>query len=300
MNNWPLTGISVRTSRVELRWPTPGDLDALADRATEGVHAPGFMPFFSQWTDGTREVVARRVLQRHWHAMATWAPEDWTLFLVVVADGEVVGSQSLGARDFGVTREVLLTSWLTLGRQGEGLGGHARAAALELAFTGLGADQAFSVVRRGNDASQAVCAKFGFEPDGSQINAVRGEQVVSDRFRLSRQRWSAHRAIEAEVGGTAAALPLFGVAGPVTAPGPVWSSSAGEGATSGAVESKAEEGGVAEPPRLTTTPEAAVPDVATPRGNSRQALNAATVPAAPVASVLSGVRYAEESDQSAA
>ncbi|MEU8620788.1 BadF/BadG/BcrA/BcrD ATPase family protein [Streptomyces sp. NPDC048623] len=52
--------------------------------------------------------------------------------------------------------------------------------------------------------------------------------------------------------------------------GSVWSSSAGEGAASGAVGSKAEEGAMAEPSRLTTTPEAAVPGVATPRGNSRQ------------------------------
>ena len=136
-------------------------------------------------------------------------------------DGEVIGSQSLGARDFGVTREVLLTSWLALGRQGEGLGGHARAAALELAFTGLAAEQALSVVRRGNDASQGVCRKFGFEHDGSQANAVRGERAVSDRFRLSRERWAAHRTVEAEVTGTGCALPLFGV----TAPAPVRSRS---------------------------------------------------------------------------
>ncbi|MGW4684986.1 GNAT family N-acetyltransferase [Streptomyces sp. NPDC004244] len=255
MKHWPLTGISVRTSRIELRWPTPEDLDALADRAVEGVHAPGFMPFFSQWTDGSPEEVARRVLQRHWNAMASWTPEDWTLYLVVVHDGEVIGSQSLGARDFGVTREVLLTSWLSLGRQGEGLGGHARAAALELAFTGLGAEQAFSVVRRGNEASQGVCRKFGFEHDGSQINAVRGEQVVSDRFRLGRERWLAHRTVEAEVTGTPSALPLFGLpatpAAPAAPAGPVG------------------RGGVA-------------------------------VPRTPLASALSGVRYAEESDQPAA
>jgi RimJ/RimL family protein N-acetyltransferase len=211
MNNWPLTGVRARTSRIELRWPSPEDLDALADRAVEGVHAPGFMPFFSHWTDGTPEEVARRVLQRHWKAMASWTPEDWTLYLVVVHDGEVIGSQSLGARDFGVTREVLLTSWLALDRQGEGLGGHARAAALELAFTGLGAQAALSVVRRGNDASRGVCRKFGFEADGSQVNAVRGERAVSDRFRLSRERWAAHRALEAQVTGTGPALPLFGV-----------------------------------------------------------------------------------------
>ncbi|MEV5880278.1 GNAT family N-acetyltransferase [Streptomyces sp. NPDC052101] len=242
MNHWPLTAVRVRTSRIELRWPSPEDLDALAERAVEGVHAPGFMPFFSQWTDGTPEEVARRVLQRHWNAMASWSPEDWTLYLVVVHDGEVIGSQSLGARDFGVTREVLLTSWLSRSRQGEGLGGHARAAALELAFTGLGAEQAFSVVRQGNDASQGVCRKFGFEHDGVQVNAVRGERAVSDRFRLSRDRWSAHRSVGAEVSGTGPALPLFGVPAPPARPG------------------------------------------------------GSAAPHAPLASVLSGVRYAEESD----
>ena len=137
---------------------------------------------------------------------------------------------------------MLLTSWLARSRQGGGLGGHARAAALELAFTGLGAEQAFSVVRRGNDASQGVCRKFGFEHDGVQVNAVRGERAVSDRFRLSRERWSAHRGIEAEVRGIGPALPLFGVPAAPARPG------------------------------------------------------GAAAPHAPLASVLSGVRYAEESD----
>lgn len=213
MQHWPLSGITVRTPLVELRWPTPHDLDALADLGATGVHAPGFMPFFSQWTDGDPATVARRVLQRHWNAMANWSPADWTLYLVVVHDGEVVGSQSLGARDFTATREVLLTSWLGLRHQGLGLGGHARAASLELAFAGLGAQDAFSVVRRGNDGSQAVCRKFGFAKDGVQVNAVRGERVVSDRYRLHRDAWRANRQVQAEIGGLAPALAMFGAAG---------------------------------------------------------------------------------------
>lgn len=213
MRNWPLSGLVARTDRVQLRWPTLEDLDELADRGAEGVHTPGFMPFFSQWTDGDPVTVRRRVLQRHWNSLASWTADDWTLYLVVVHDGRVVGSQSLGARSFAATREVLLTSWLGLGSQGLGIGGHARAAALELAFTGLGAEQAFSVVRQGNDASQAVCRKFGFESDGTQTNAVRGQRVVSDRYRLSRQRWEQHRGIRVELAGVDAALPLFGLGG---------------------------------------------------------------------------------------
>jgi tRNA A-37 threonylcarbamoyl transferase component Bud32 len=60
--------------------------------------------------------------------------------------------------------------------------------------------------------------------------------------------------------------------GPGVRLGPVRSSSAGEGAAPGAVESKAEEGADAERRRLTTTPEAAAPGPATPRGNSGQDL----------------------------
>ncbi|MGW3095080.1 GNAT family N-acetyltransferase [Streptomyces sp. NPDC001102] len=217
MNNWPLSALRVTTPLVELRWPTSEDLDALADRAAEGVHAPGFMPFFSQWTDGDRDTVALRVLQRHWRAAAEWRPDDWTLYLAVVHDGEVVGSQSLGARDFAVTREVLLTSWLGLRHQGRGLGGHARAAVLELAFTGLGALDAFSVVRRGNANSQAVCRKFGFTPDGTQVNAVRGERAVSDRYRLDRAAWEASRSIPVQISGVDQALKMFGLS---SAPAP--------------------------------------------------------------------------------
>lgn len=210
MQNWPLSGITARTPLVELRWPTPQDLDALAALGAEGVHTPGFMPFFSQWTDGEPATVARRVLQRHWNAMANWTPEDWTLYLVVVHDGQVVGSQSLGARDFAVTREVLLTSWLGLRHQGLGLGGHARAAVLELAFAGLGAQEAFSVVRRENTASQAVCRKFGFSHDGTQVNAVRGQRAVSDRYRLHRADWEAARHFPVELAGVEPALAMFG------------------------------------------------------------------------------------------
>lgn len=268
MDNWPLSGITVRTPLVELRWPTPQDLDALAGLGAEGVHAPGFMPFFSQWTDGDAATVARRVLQRHWNAMANWRPEDWTLYLVVVHDGEVVGSQSLGARDFAVTREVLLTSWLGLRHQGLGLGGHARAAVLELAFSGLGAQDAFSVVRRGNAASQAVCRKFGFSHDGTQVNAVRGQRVISDRYRLGRDDWEAARRIPAEISGLEPALAMFGAD---TASG-------------------ADTAGTAPAAAVASTTAPAVPGPAAPAP-------AAPAPAATVlAAVLSGVGHAPDPD----
>ncbi|AEV87085.1 putative N-acetyltransferase [Actinoplanes sp. SE50] len=212
INHWPLSDLRLRTPRLELRWPDNDDLNALADRATEGVHEPGFMPFFSQWTDGEPTVVARRLLQRQWHANASWTADDWTLYLVVVHDGTVVGTQSLGARDFAHGREALVTAWLGRRYQGQGFGTEARAAMLALAFEGLGADYVLSVVRQNNLPSLAVSKKLGFAADGVQTNVVRGEQVHSNRLRLDRDSWRSNHRLPVTIEGLAPALPMFGLA----------------------------------------------------------------------------------------
>jgi RimJ/RimL family protein N-acetyltransferase len=218
LRNWPLSAVSVSTDLVQLRWPTLEQLDDLAARGAEGVHDRGYMPFFSAWTDGDAETVSRRVLQRHWGALAAWRPEDWTLYLVVLHQGVVVGSQSIGARDFATNREVVLTSWLATAVQGRGFGTHARAALLALAFAGLGADEALVVVRQDNVASQRLCEKFGFLRDGTQTNAVRGERVLSDRYRLSRDAWASKRWIDAAVADLTSSRALFGMSDSPNAP----------------------------------------------------------------------------------
>lgn len=191
--HWPVTGLRVHGEDLELRWPTPADLEELAGRAVEGIHPPEVMPFFSQWTDGDAQTVARRVLQRHWAAWSRWSPADWTLYLVVVIDGTVAGSVSAGARDFAVTREVVTTSWLSAAFQGRGVGTRARAALLDLVFAGLHAERALSVVPRFNLPSQVVSRKLGFVDDGYQVNSVRGRAVLSDRLRLDRPDWDTGR-----------------------------------------------------------------------------------------------------------
>lgn len=42
---WPLSGLRLVTGRLELRVPREGDLVALAELATAGVHDPEVMPF---------------------------------------------------------------------------------------------------------------------------------------------------------------------------------------------------------------------------------------------------------------
>jgi hypothetical protein len=48
---WPLSGLRLRTPDLELHWPAPADLDALAGLAAQGVHEPAVQPFAVAWTD---------------------------------------------------------------------------------------------------------------------------------------------------------------------------------------------------------------------------------------------------------
>lgn len=208
--HWPLFGLRLRTPRLELRLPDLTDLAHLADVAAEGVHDPGSQPFLVPWTDGTPEQVARGTLQFHWRMLGQWAPENWSLNLVTVFDGQVVGTQALDARRFGTLREVGTGSWLGRAHHGKGLGTEMRAAVLDLAFAGLGAQWAVSEAFADNAASYGVSRRLGYADDGVARHVVRGEAVVGRRLRLDRAGWAAARTVDVRIEGLAPCLPLFG------------------------------------------------------------------------------------------
>ncbi|MEV0765033.1 GNAT family protein [Nocardia sp. NPDC050435] len=210
MTHWPPAGLRVRTPRLELRLPEPAHLGALAALSASGVHDPAVQPFTAQWTDAEPPERARAVLQWHWRCWAEWQATAWTLNLVALRDGAVVGTQSLSARDFGVCGEVGTGSWLGLAHHGQGLGTEMRAAVLELAFERLGAVAATSGAFEDNAASLAVSRKLGYEPDGLERHAVRAKPVVLHRLRLTRERWAARRSLPVRVSGLTECLPLFG------------------------------------------------------------------------------------------
>ena len=130
------------------------------------------------WTDTSPDERARSTLQYHWSRWGSWQPTDWTLELVVVRDGVVVGSQGVGGRDFAVLREVSTGSWLGRHYQGRGIGTQMRAAALHLAFEGLKARHAVSAAFEDNAASLGVSRKLGYRDDGTEWHVVRGRPAV--------------------------------------------------------------------------------------------------------------------------
>lgn len=209
--HWPLFGLRLLTPRLELRLPGPASLDALADLAAEGVHDPDVQPFSAQWTDVPPLQRAQATVQFHWSQWASWRPSDWSLELVAVQGGAVVGTQGLSARDFAVRREVTTGSWLGLRHQGRGLGTEMRAAALELAFAGLQAEYATSGAYEHNAASLGVSRKLGYYQDGIERHIIRGTPAVLIRLRLDRAAWEAARTVPVRVEGLDPCLPYFGV-----------------------------------------------------------------------------------------
>jgi RimJ/RimL family protein N-acetyltransferase len=209
-DHWPLYGLRLRTPRLELRLPSLDDLSALADQAAAGVHDEAVMPFSFPWTDAEPAVRARSVLQWHWRALGRWSAESWSLPLVTVADGTVLGTQDIGAEQFATVREVHTGSWLGRAHHGRGYGTEMRAAVLHLAFAGLGAQDAVSVAFSDNPASYAVSRKLGYADDGIERLSVGGKPVVGRRLRVDRGGWEAAATVPVKVEGLEPCLAMFG------------------------------------------------------------------------------------------
>ena len=207
MNIEPLWDIRVLTRRLELRLPIEDELVALFRVAEGGIHPPEEMPFFVPWTDDLRLDAFMEFHQGTW---AAWRPEKWSLNLITFLDGKPIGSQGVEAEDFAAKREVVTGSWLGAPYQGRGLGTEQRAAVLELAFAGLGAEVALSGSLVHNVASQRVSEKLGYGMTGTRTVAPRGEPVEHYDYRLERRDWRGRT--DVEITGLEPALPLFGAA----------------------------------------------------------------------------------------
>lgn len=184
MDAWPLRHLVLRTPRLELRPDDDEGLFELVEVAKQGVHDPAEMPFYVPWTDKLPEDGGFSMIQYFWGVRAKLAAADWHIHFLVRHEGRVIGVQELGARDFGVLREVNTGSWLGRKFQGSGLGTEMRIAVLQFAFDHLDARIARSAAWLGNHASNRVSAKLGYVHDGTIGAAPRGERLEHVRLRL--------------------------------------------------------------------------------------------------------------------
>jgi RimJ/RimL family protein N-acetyltransferase len=185
--------------------PSENELVELFRVAEGGIHPPGEMPFYVPWTD---ELDLEAFVAFHRSAWAEWRGDKWALNLIAFLDGKPIGSQGVEARDFAARREVETGSWLGAPYQGRGLGTEQRAAVLQFAFAGLGAEAAVSGSFAHNVKSQRVSEKLGYRVTGTRTMQSRGEPVEHYDYRLERGDW--HSPVPVELTGLDSALPLFG------------------------------------------------------------------------------------------
>jgi RimJ/RimL family protein N-acetyltransferase len=206
----PLYELRLRTSRLELRLGTHEELVELGRLAEQGVHPREEMPFAVAWTDriGEPDFLVGFVEYHEGH-LRDWSPERWELGLLVWERGTLAGTQAIFAKSFAETRHVGTGSWLGREFQGRGVGTEMRAAVLELAFRGLGADETESDWLAGNEASRRVSEKLGYVEVAVGSVSPRGAPVPAHDVRITREAWVSP--VEVEIEGLEPCLPLFGV-----------------------------------------------------------------------------------------
>jgi RimJ/RimL family protein N-acetyltransferase len=207
--HYPLAELTLVTPRLRMRLPDLAELDALGQLAADGVHDPEAMPFLVPWTRQAPAERARAVVVYHFKTLGDWTPTSWALPFTVFLDGEVVGQQTMSAKNFAVTRECATGSWLGQRFHGQGIGTEMRAAVVHLAFAGLGAIDVVSGAFIDNPASLRVSAKLGYQPDGLHRYAVLGRSRVEQRLRLTRADWERRERVPVTIEGLDACLPML-------------------------------------------------------------------------------------------
>lgn len=209
---WPLFDIEVRTPRLTLRYVDDTLGSELATLAVGGIHDSNWTPFATPWTDVPDDELGPNCFRHWWKCRTETTVDDWNIDLAVVADGVVVGATGLGAVKFPVTRWFETGSWLGREHQGRGFGTELRIATLHLGFVGFDAEVAGTAAFPDNAASLGVTAKLGYEPNGVQPQARRGESAETHHYRMSRDHFDAQvRRGDVEIVGDDAAREFLGI-----------------------------------------------------------------------------------------
>ena len=205
----PLDGLRITTPRLELRVGTEAEVAELGRLAMGGIHPAEEMPFGVAWSDRIGAPgFEQEFAEYHEKVRSSWSRESWHLDLLVWEDGILAGTQALGGKHFATQRVIGTGSWLGAAYQRRGIGTEMRAAILEFAFAGLGAEAATSGWLEGNRASARVSEKLGYRKVGISEVSPRDVPVAHHDMRLERSAWRSP--VMVETSGLGPALPLFG------------------------------------------------------------------------------------------
>lgn len=190
---WPLFDLSVRTPRVELRYPDDELISALVGVSLKGIHDPATMPFGVPWTDTPSPRLERESMQHHWRNRVEHTPESWRIPFAVLVDGQPVGIQAAHADKFAQLRIGETGSWLGMEFQGQGIGKEMRSAVLHFLFAGLDAIECRSGAWHDNPSSLGVSRAMGYAENGYEILMRRDVPDRQIRLVLTRETWEPSR-----------------------------------------------------------------------------------------------------------
>ena len=214
--HFPAFALEVRTPRLRLRFPDDDDVVELAELAAHGVHDDDAMPFTVPWTRVEPPFQQRNTLEFFWTQRTKMQADAWSIPLVAVVDGAIIGSQGIFTKEWAVTRSVETGSWLGRDHQGKGFGKEMRTAVLHLAFDGFGAAEATTAAFADNPASIGVTRACGYRPNGEERVARNGSVITLSRFVMDADDFATIRRDDIEVVGAAPVAAMFGTARPPT------------------------------------------------------------------------------------
>jgi RimJ/RimL family protein N-acetyltransferase len=209
---YPPLNLSITTPRLRLLGASDELLYRLLPTVTAGVVADDESPFddpMSLYADNPER--GWRWLQRIWRGRAIVTPEAWRLYFVVLVGDEPVGMQDLIGAEFAQFGTVASFSWLKPGIRSTGIGTEMRAAILHLAFEGLGAREASSEGFLDNPASNRVSEKLGYQRNGVNWAARRGESAQLQKWTVTRELWEKSRRNDIRLSGVDECRPVLGI-----------------------------------------------------------------------------------------
>jgi RimJ/RimL family protein N-acetyltransferase len=182
---WPPYQVSISTGDLGFRLVRDEDLAELVDLVLDGIHDPDLMPFAFSWTDADPADLPANYVRHHWQCRSEFSPGRFDLEFAVRRNGEMVGIQGFSAKNFVITRTGETGSWLARRYHSQGIGTRMRRAVCAFAFDALGAARITSGAFVDNPASMAVSRKVGYQPNGIERIARRGQVAVNQRLVLS-------------------------------------------------------------------------------------------------------------------
>lgn len=160
---WPPFGLEVTAANgsqeITLRAMRDEDFAVLADATPHDIFGPDIPEHAFGWLFDADNSPA----QFRWSNRAQMTPAHWSLDLVIVHAGEVVGSVDMRANDFPDNKTVETGSWIYHRLQGQGLGTLVRRAIAEISFNHFGAERLTTAWANSNTASATVSAKLGYQ-----------------------------------------------------------------------------------------------------------------------------------------